>query len=81
MRLMKKTRLASAVSDSLAFRFNMGVDQNNHDTEEGTLLGPKYQEIVNIHLGDGTTRRGQVLEVYGDKAVVQVGDICLAGRI
>ncbi|MBA0588866.1 hypothetical protein Gorai_017645, partial [Gossypium raimondii] len=35
-------------------------------------LGPKYQEIVNIRLGDGTTRRGQVLEVDGEKAVVQV---------
>ncbi|KAF7152174.1 hypothetical protein RHSIM_Rhsim01G0025200 [Rhododendron simsii] len=34
--------------------------------------GPKYQEIVNIRLGDGTTRRGQVLEVDGEKAVVQV---------
>lgn len=36
--------------------------------------GPKYQEIVNIRLGDGTTRRGQVLEVDGEKAVVQVID-------
>jgi len=36
--------------------------------------GPKYQEIVNIHLGDGTTRRGQVLEVDGEKAVVQVSN-------
>ena len=27
------------------------------------VKGPKYQEIVNIRLGDGTTRRGQVLEV------------------
>lgn len=36
--------------------------------------GPKYQEIVNIRLGDGSTRRGQVLEVDGEKAVVQVND-------
>ncbi|MCH99699.1 V-type proton ATPase subunit B2, partial [Trifolium medium] len=36
------------------------------------IQGPKYQEIVNIRLGDGTTRRGQVLEVDGEKAVVQV---------
>ncbi|KAK4801244.1 hypothetical protein SAY86_021731 [Trapa natans] len=49
------------------------------DLEEGTLEigmskahGPKYQEIVNIRRGDGTTRRGQVLEVDGEKAVVQV---------
>ncbi|KAL6604606.1 hypothetical protein ACP70R_043033 [Stipagrostis hirtigluma subsp. patula] len=36
------------------------------------VKGPKYQEIVNIRLGDGTTRRGQVLEVDLEKAVVQV---------
>lgn len=37
-----------------------------------SFQGPKFQEIVNIRLGDGTTRRGQVLEVDGEKAVVQV---------
>ncbi|KAF7140244.1 hypothetical protein RHSIM_Rhsim06G0012700 [Rhododendron simsii] len=36
------------------------------------VKGPKYQEIVIVRLGDGTTRRGQVLEVDGEKAVVQV---------
>ena len=33
---------------------------------------PKYAEIVNLKLGDGSSRRGQVLEVDGNKAVVQV---------
>lgn len=33
---------------------------------------PKYSEIVNIHLGDGTMREGQVLEIKGSRAVVQV---------
>mmetsp|Transcript_27633 Transcript_27633/g.33543 ORF Transcript_27633/g.33543 Transcript_27633/m.33543 type:complete len:495 (-) Transcript_27633:200-1684(-) len=32
----------------------------------------KYAEIVNIQLGDGTARRGQVLEVDGERAIVQV---------
>merc|ERR1719155_463088 len=36
------------------------------------VKGPKFAEIVNITLGDGSTRRGQVLEVDGDRAVVQV---------
>ncbi len=36
------------------------------------LQKPKYSEIVNLRLGDGQTRRGQVLEVDGKKAVVQV---------
>eukprot|EP01147_Barroeca_monosierra_P008310 gene8310-10189_t len=33
---------------------------------------PKYSEIVNLRLADGTIRSGQVLEVSGKKAVVQV---------
>lgn len=33
---------------------------------------PRYAEIVNLTLADGSKRRGQVLEVSGKKAVVQV---------
>lgn len=33
---------------------------------------PKFAEIVNLTLSDGSQRRGQVLEVSGNKAVVQV---------
>jgi len=33
---------------------------------------PKYAEIVQLKLSDGTLRSGQVLEVSGSKAVVQV---------
>eukprot|EP00798_Chlamydomonas_sp_ICE-L_P020306 gene20306-27062_t len=33
---------------------------------------PKYAEIVDIRLGDGSARRGQVLEVDGNRAIVQV---------
>ncbi|ODM90358.1 V-type proton ATPase subunit B [Orchesella cincta] len=33
---------------------------------------PKYAEIVELHLADGTSRTGQVLEISGSKAVVQV---------
>ena len=36
------------------------------------VKGAIYSEIVNIKLGDGSIRRGQVLEVDGDRAVVQV---------
>ena len=31
-----------------------------------------FAEIVNVRLGDGSMRRGQVLEVDGTKAVVQI---------
>ena len=33
---------------------------------------PKYAEIVNLKLPNGDERQGQVLEIEGDKAVVQV---------
>eukprot|EP00048_Salpingoeca_helianthica_P014346 m.221253 g.221253 ORF g.221253 m.221253 type:complete len:508 (+) comp15750_c0_seq1:61-1584(+) len=33
---------------------------------------PKFSEIVNLRLADGTVRSGQVLEVSGKKAIVQV---------
>lgn len=33
---------------------------------------PKFAEIVQLRLSDGTIRSGQVLEVSGSKAVVQV---------
>ena len=31
---------------------------------------PKYAEIVNVRLGDGSLRKGQVLEIAGKRAVV-----------
>lgn len=33
---------------------------------------PQYAEIVQITLSDGTRRTGQVLEIFGSKAIVQV---------
>lgn len=36
------------------------------------VKSPRYAEIVNIRLGNGEQRVGQVLEIAGDKAVVQV---------
>ena len=33
---------------------------------------PKYAEIVNVRLGNGVIRKGQVLEIKGKQAVVQV---------
>ena len=38
---------------------------------------PRFAEIVNLTLGDGTQRSGQVLEVAGSKAVVQVFELSL----
>jgi vacuolar-type H+-ATPase subunit B/Vma2 len=33
---------------------------------------PKYAEILNVRLGNGQVRKGQVLEIKGKQAVVQV---------
>ena len=33
---------------------------------------PKYAEIVNVTLGNGVVRKGQVLEVVGKRAIVQI---------
>ncbi len=38
----------------------------------GALQFPKYAEIVNLTLANGEKRKGQVLEINGNKAVVQV---------
>jgi len=36
------------------------------------VKSPRFAEIVNVTLGDGSVRRGQVLEINQDKAVVQI---------
>jgi V-type H+-transporting ATPase subunit B len=36
------------------------------------VKSPRYAEIVNITLGDGEQRVGQVLEIAGNKAIVQI---------
>lgn len=41
---------------------------------------PKYAEIVNVKLGDGSVRKGQVLEISGKRAIVQVSDVIIGFR-
>ncbi len=36
---------------------------------------PKFAEIVNVCLSDGSVRKGQVLEISGKRAVVQVKNV------
>jgi len=54
------------------------IDYSTIDSIKGPLVilnrvkKPQFSEIVNITLATGERRRGQVLEVDGDKAVVQV---------
>ncbi|KAE8658614.1 V-type proton ATPase subunit B 1 [Hibiscus syriacus] len=62
--------------NSMEGTLEIGMEYRTVSRVAGPLVildkGPKFQEIFNIRLGDGTTRRGQVLEVDGEKAVVQV---------
>ncbi|KAA8528782.1 hypothetical protein F0562_036137 [Nyssa sinensis] len=70
--------VAQSSSDMEEGSLEIGMEYRTVSGVAGPLVildkvkGPKYQEIVNIRLGDGTTRRGQVLEVDGERAVVQV---------
>jgi V-type H+-transporting ATPase subunit B len=43
-----------------------------HDSLTNLLKFPSYNEIVQLTLPDGSVRGGQVLEVQGKKAIVQV---------
>lgn len=70
-----KTNAAAAVRD---YNVTPRVDYRTVLDVEGPLVVldnvkfPKYAEIVNVRLGDGQMRKGQVLEIQGKRAVVQV---------
>ena len=49
-------------------------------TDADDVAGGRYAEIVNVKLGNGQNRKGQVLEIAGRKAVVQVSKQTAAAR-
>lgn len=51
---------------------NVSVSRASRTTYLAHSQFPSYNEIVQLTLPDGTVRGGQVLEVSGKKAVVQV---------
>ncbi|PVV05238.1 hypothetical protein BB560_000250 [Smittium megazygosporum] len=59
-----------SISPKLDYRTISGVNGPLVILEN--VKSPKYSEIVNLTLPDGSKRAGQVLEVQGQKAVVQV---------
>ena len=71
--ILKMSRVRNAIDPRIEYRTVTKV--------EGPLVildnvkFPKYAEIVNVRLGDGSIRKGQVLEICGKKAVVQVNYI------
>lgn len=68
--LSKERKNEFFVKPRLEYRTVTGV--NGPLVILGNVKLPKFAEIVNITLSDGTKRKGQVLEVAGSKAVVQV---------
>jgi len=72
---MSITNIKAALTD---YNITPRVDYRTVLDVEGPLVildnvkFPKYAEIVNVRLGDGTLRKGQVLEIFGKRAVVQI---------
>jgi V-type H+-transporting ATPase subunit B len=72
------TNVAAVVDTTKVFKITPHLDYQTVTAVNGPLVildnikFPKFAEIVHLTLGDGTKRRGQVLEVAGKKAVVQV---------
>eukprot|EP00744_Colponema_vietnamica_P000438 GILI01000792.1.p1 GENE.GILI01000792.1~~GILI01000792.1.p1 ORF type:complete len:498 (-),score=125.51 GILI01000792.1:317-1810(-) len=68
----------NASAASRDYHVNPRVDYRTVSAVDGPLVildnvkFPRYAEIVNIRLGDGSLRKGQVLEISGKRAVVQV---------
>jgi len=72
---MSLTHIKAATTD---YNITPRVDYRTVLDVEGPLVVldnvkfPKYAEIVNVRLGDGQMRKGQVLEIAGKRAVVQI---------
>lgn len=62
--------IKNSISFFLAYKTVSGVNGPLVILDE--VKFPKYSEIVQLRLADGSIRSGQVLEVSGQKAVVQV---------
>lgn len=77
---LSKEEVAKLHVDALKrnYKIKPTVDYKTISAVNGPLIildhvrKPKFYEIVRVTLGDGSTRTGQVLEVNGTRAVVQI---------
>ena len=73
-----KIAAINAEAASRNYRIDPIIDYRTVVGVEGPLVilenvkFPRFAEIVNVQLSDGTMRRGQVLEISGKRAVVQI---------
>jgi len=72
------TNVSAVLDPTKIYKISPHLDYQTVTAVNGPLVildnikFPKFAEIVHLTLSDGTKRRGQVLEVSGKKAVVQV---------
>jgi V-type H+-transporting ATPase subunit B len=70
--------MINASASTRDYNITPRVDYRTVKDVEGPLVilehvkFPRYAEIVNVKLGNGQVRKGQVLEIAGKKAVVQI---------
>jgi V-type H+-transporting ATPase subunit B len=77
---MNKHQAAQVHAKAVSTDYNIAprIDYRTVLDVEGPLVVldnvkfPKFAEIVNVRLGNGTVRKGQVLEIKGKQAVVQI---------
>jgi len=75
-----ESKVAQIHTDAVTKNYNIAprIDYRTVLDVEGPLVVldnvkfPKYAEIVNVRLGNGVVRKGQVLEIKGKQAVVQI---------
>ena len=74
----KEVAFANAAAAVRDYRVNPRLEYRTIAGVQGPLVilenvkSPKFAEIVNLSLGNGEERVGQVLEISGNKAVVQI---------
>ena len=74
----KEAAFANAAAAVRDYRVNPRLEYRTIAGVQGPLVilenvkSPKFAEIVNLSLGNGEERVGQVLEISGNKAVVQI---------
>ena len=72
------SHVVQAAAASRDYRLAPTIDYSSISGVQGPLVIldniklPKYAEIVNVTLGNGEQRVGQVLEIFGKRAVVQM---------
>lgn len=67
---MQRSTLNTVVHPTIDYRTVTNV--NGPLVVLDNVKGPRFSEIVNLTLGNGQQRKGQILEINGSKAVVQV---------